>query len=95
MQLVKDPTREGALLDLLPVNREGLVRNVTVGGCLGLSDNEIIVFDSQRRRGVSRTATLAFCKIDFGLLRSLIGSVPLGGCPEGQRSQARLGTLQE
>ncbi|PKU34926.1 mitochondrial fission process protein 1 [Limosa lapponica baueri] len=30
-QLVREPTREGALLDLLFVNREGLVGDVTVG----------------------------------------------------------------
>ncbi|KAK4826087.1 hypothetical protein QYF61_005046 [Mycteria americana] len=48
-QLVTEPTREDALLDLVFVNREGVVGDVTVGGCLGHSDNEIIrVFDSWR-----------------------------------------------
>ena len=39
-QLVSEPTREGALLDLLFVNREGLVDDVAVGGRLGHSDHE-------------------------------------------------------
>jgi len=39
MQLVTEPTRGGASLDLLFINREGLVGHVVVGGCLGLSDH--------------------------------------------------------
>ena len=42
IQLVSEPTREGALLDLLLVNREELVGEVKVGGCLGCSDHEMI-----------------------------------------------------
>ena len=42
-QLVSDPTREGAPLDLLFVNREGLVGDVVVGGHLGHSSHEIIM----------------------------------------------------
>ncbi|KAK4822673.1 hypothetical protein QYF61_019040 [Mycteria americana] len=43
-QLVREPTREGAPLDLLFTNREGLVSHVMVGGCLGQSDHEMIEF---------------------------------------------------
>ncbi|KAK4828578.1 hypothetical protein QYF61_027668 [Mycteria americana] len=43
-QLVSEPTREGAPLDLLFTNREGLVSHVMVGGCLGQSDHEMIEF---------------------------------------------------
>ncbi|KAJ7415168.1 hypothetical protein BTVI_38988 [Pitangus sulphuratus] len=46
-QLLSEPTRGGALLDLQFANREGLVGDVMVGGCLGHSDHEMIVFDSQ------------------------------------------------
>ena len=50
-QLVSEPTREGAPLDLLFANREGLVGDVMVGGHLGHSDHEMIrVFDSQRSK---------------------------------------------
>jgi len=37
-QLVSEPARGGALLDLLFTNREGLVGDVVIGGCLGLSN---------------------------------------------------------
>jgi len=43
-QLVSEPTRGGASLDLLFTNREGLVGNVVVGGCLGFSNHEMIEF---------------------------------------------------
>jgi len=43
-QLVSEPTRGGASLDLLFTNREGLVADVVVGGRLGLSDHEMIEF---------------------------------------------------
>ena len=50
-QLVSEPPREGALLDLLLVNREGLMGDVMVGGCLGHNDHEMIrVFDSWRSK---------------------------------------------
>jgi len=44
MQMVSDPTRGAASLDLLFTNREGLVGDVVVGGHLGLSDHEMIEF---------------------------------------------------
>ena len=40
-QLVSEPTRGGASLDLLFTNREGLVGRVVVGGHLGLSGHEM------------------------------------------------------
>ncbi|KAK4816911.1 LOW QUALITY PROTEIN: hypothetical protein QYF61_024921 [Mycteria americana] len=59
-QLVSEPTREGAPLDLLFTNREGLVSHVMAGGCLGQSDHEMIEFLilGEAARRVSRTATL-------------------------------------
>ena len=45
--MVNKPTREGTPLDLLFTKREGLV---VVGGCLGHSDHEMIVFDSWRSK---------------------------------------------
>jgi len=76
-QLVSKPTGEGALLDLLCVNREGLLRDVVVGLCLGHSDPEMIEFLilGDVRSGVSRTATLDFRRADFGLFRSLVDRV--------------------
>ena len=42
-QLVSEPTGEGTPLDVLFRNREGLVGDVMVGGCLGHSDHKMIV----------------------------------------------------
>ena len=41
-QLVSEPTRGGASLDLLFTDRAGLVGDVVVGGRLELSDHEMI-----------------------------------------------------
>lgn len=43
-ELLKKQAREGAPLDLLFANREGLVGDVMVGGCLGHSDHKILEF---------------------------------------------------
>ena len=78
MQLVSEPTREGALLDLVFVNREGLVDDVAVGGRLGHSDHEIIQCSILReaRRGGSRTDILDFPRADFVLFRHLLDRIP-------------------
>ncbi|PKU48935.1 adaptin ear-binding coat-associated protein 1 [Limosa lapponica baueri] len=88
-QLVREPTREGALLDLLFVNREGLVGDVMVGGCLGYSDHEMIEFLILReaRRGVSRTAIMCFRSADFGLFKSLLDRVPWEAALKGKGVQ--------
>jgi len=39
MQVVEEPTRRGALLDLVLTNKEGLVGDVKVGGRIGCSDH--------------------------------------------------------
>ena len=44
-KLMSEPTREGNLLDLLFVNKKGLVGDVVVGGRLGHSDHEMINFE--------------------------------------------------
>ncbi|KAK4832451.1 hypothetical protein QYF61_023175 [Mycteria americana] len=77
-QLVSEPAREGAPLDLLFTNREGLVSHVMVGGHLGQSDHEMIEFliRGEAARGVSKTATLDFRRADFGLFRRLVERVP-------------------
>lgn len=89
IQMVWEPNREGTLLDLLFLNREGLVGDRT-GDCL--------VHNAHRAlscwRRVSRTATLDFQQVGFGLIWRLVES-PLGGSPEEQRSPSRLNTVQE
>ena len=68
-QLVSEPTRGGASLDLLFTDREGLVGDVVVRGRLGLSNHERIEFSNLGgvRRGVSKTITMEFRRADFGL----------------------------
>lgn len=40
--VVKDPTRNGVLLNFLLTNSEGLVGDVKVGGILGCSDHQVV-----------------------------------------------------
>ncbi|KAK4819016.1 LOW QUALITY PROTEIN: hypothetical protein QYF61_024132 [Mycteria americana] len=88
-QLVSEPPGEGALLDLLSTNREGLVSHVMVGGCLGQSDHEMIEFliRGEAARGVSRTATLDFQRADFSLFRRLVERVPWEAALKGKGVQ--------
>lgn len=62
MRVVREPSREGAPLDLLFASREGLVDGVMVGGCLGHSNHRVIEFLilDEVREVMSRTATLDF-----------------------------------
>ena len=71
MQLVREPMRGAAPLDLLFRSREGLVGDVEVGGCLGQSDHDMVEFSilGGVRRGNSKTATLDFWRADFELPR--------------------------
>jgi len=73
-QLVSEPVRVGALLDLLFIDRAGPVGDVMVGGCLGLCDHEMIEFlgRDEVRREASKTTTIDFQRVDFGLFRTLV-----------------------
>ncbi|KAK4826044.1 hypothetical protein QYF61_003943 [Mycteria americana] len=96
-QLVSEPTREGAPLDLLFTNREGLVSHVMVGGRLGQSDHEMIEFliHGEVARGVSKTATLGFQRADFGLFRRLVERVPWEAALKGKGVQEGWTFFQE
>jgi len=78
MQMVSEPTRGGASLDLLFTNREGLVGDVLVRGCLGLSDHEMIEFSvrGEVKRRASKTTTKDFWRAEFGLFRKLVERIP-------------------
>ncbi|KAK4816845.1 hypothetical protein QYF61_023967 [Mycteria americana] len=88
-QLVSDPTREGAPLDLLLMNRERLVSHVMAGGRLGQSDHKMIEFliRGEAARGVSKTGTLDFRRADFGLFRRLVERVPWEAALKGKGVQ--------
>ncbi|GAB0203307.1 hypothetical protein GRJ2_002796300 [Grus japonensis] len=85
VQLLKEPTRKGALLDLLLVNREGLVGEVAIGGRLGHSDHEVVEFKifGDRRKTATKTSTLDMGRADFRLLRELVSQVPWETALEG------------
>lgn len=80
-QVRREPTRKDALLDLLFVNREGLVGNVMVGGCLGHSDHESTEFKiaSVMRKKDSIVSTLDFRRAKF----KLFSRVPWDSAVEG------------
>jgi len=78
LQVIEEPTRSGAMLDLVLTNMEGLVGNVKVKGNLGCSDHKMMEFKILRaaRRVRSMLATLDFRRADFGLLRDLLSRIP-------------------
>ena len=76
VQVLREPTRKGALLDLLLENREGLVGDVAIGGCH--SDHEVVEFRiyGDRRKTATKTSALDMGKADFRLLRELVSKAP-------------------
>ena len=89
LQVMEEPTRRGAMLDLVLTNKEGLVGNVKLKGSLGCSDHEMVEFKILRaaRRAHSKLATLDFRRADFGLFRDLLGRVPWDTALEGRGAQ--------
>ncbi|KAJ7424530.1 hypothetical protein WISP_28311 [Willisornis vidua] len=77
LQLVNEPTSGGYPLDLLFTNREWLVGDVVVRGCLGHSDHEIIEFsilrDARRLNMSQQCAQVA--KKASGILACIKNSV--------------------
>ena len=87
MQVVEEPMRQGVLLDLVLTNRDGLVRDVKVGGSLGCSDHEMVEFQMELGKGSkakSRIATLDFRRANFDLFRDLLGSISWDRLLEGK-----------
>ena len=72
--MVEEPTRKGALLDLVLTNKEGLVEDVKVGGRLGCSDHEMVEFRILRggSRAISRITTLDFRELTLASSRSCL-----------------------
>uniref|UniRef100_K7F1Q8 Reverse transcriptase domain-containing protein n=1 Tax=Pelodiscus sinensis TaxID=13735 RepID=K7F1Q8_PELSI len=78
VQVLKDPTRGRAQLDLLLTNREELIGDVEVGDNLGSSDHEMVDFRilTKGRKESSKIHTLDFKKADFDSLRDLMERIP-------------------
>ncbi|GAB0204803.1 hypothetical protein GRJ2_002945900 [Grus japonensis] len=75
LQVTEEPTRRGAMLDLVLTNKEDLVGDVKLKGSLGCSDHEMVEFKILRaaRRAHSKLTTLDFRRADFGLFSDLLG----------------------
>ena len=80
MQVVEEPTSGGILLDLVLMNKEGLVQDVKVGDRLGCSDHEMVNFRilGGGSRAISRIKTLDFRRANFGLLRGPLQAETFG-----------------
>ncbi|GAB0180798.1 hypothetical protein GRJ2_000545100 [Grus japonensis] len=78
LQVTEEPTRRGAMLDLILTNKEGLVGDVKLKGNLGCSDHKMVEFRILKavRRAHSKLTTLDFSRADFGLFRDLLGRIP-------------------
>jgi len=89
MQMVEEPTRRGALLDLLLMNKEGLVEDVKAGDSLGSSDHEMVNFRILRggSRAINRIKILDFRRVNFGLFKELLGGILWATALAGRRVQ--------
>jgi len=87
--VVEEPTRKGALLDLVLTNKEGLVEDAKVGGRLGCSDHEMVEFRILRggSRAKSRIKTLDLRRANFALFKELLGGIPWARALEGRGVQ--------
>ncbi|GAB0190077.1 hypothetical protein GRJ2_001473000 [Grus japonensis] len=89
LQVIGEPTRRGAMLDLILTNKESLVGDVKLEGSLGCSDHKMVEFKFLRaaRRACSKLTTLDFRRADFGLFRDLLGRIPWDKALEGRGAQ--------
>jgi len=87
--MLEEPTRRGILLDLVLMNKEGLVEDVKAGGSFGSSDHEIENFRILRggSRAISRIKTLDFSRANFGIFKELPGRIPRVRALEGRAVQ--------
>jgi len=89
LQVIKEPMRRGAMLDLVLTNKEGLVGNMNLKGSLGCSEHETMEFKILRavRRAHSKLTALDFRRADFGLFRDLLGREPQDEALQRRRAQ--------
>lgn len=72
VQVLREPARKGALLDLLLVSGEGLVGEVMIGGYLDHGDHEVVKFKIFCHRNFNP----GFGRADLRLLMELVSKVP-------------------
>jgi len=82
VQLLRELTRKAVFLDLLFVNREGLL---VICVCLGHRDKEVAEFQilGNKRITASKTLTLSIGRAGFGLLKDLVSKDPWESTFEG------------
>ena len=90
LQVIEEPVRRGAMLDLLLTNKEELVGNVKLKCSLGCSDHEMLEFKILQavRRAHSKLTTLGFRRADLGLFRDLLGTEPWDKALKARGAQA-------
>jgi len=74
LEMIEEPVRRGAMLDLVLTNKEGLVGNVRLKGKLGCSDHEMVEFKILRaaRKVHSKLTAWDFRRADFGIFRDFL-----------------------
>lgn len=74
IQTIDHLTRGELLLDLLLTNTDELIREVKIGGSLGLSNHYLVEFTLWRDMGQvkTRVKTLNFRKVNFQLFKELV-----------------------
>ena len=89
MEMVKEMTRRGVLLDLVLTNKEGLVKDVKAKGSLGCSSHEMVEFKilCGKSKAIIRIATLDFRRVDFNLFGELLGRVTWKKSLQGRGAQ--------
>ncbi|GAB0203861.1 thrombospondin-4 [Grus japonensis] len=97
LQVIEEPTKRGAMLDLILTNKEGLVGDVKLKGSLGCSDHEMVEFKILRaaRRAHSKLTALDFRRADFGFFRDLLGRTPWDKALEGRGAQDKSNASQQ
>jgi len=95
MQVMEEPTRTGALQDLVLTNKEALVEDVKDGGILGCSDHETVEFRILRggSRAIIRIKTLDLRRANFGFCKDLLGGIPWVRALEGRGGPRELVTV--
>ncbi|TRZ10047.1 hypothetical protein HGM15179_017058 [Zosterops borbonicus] len=87
LQVIEEPTRRDAMLDLVLANKKGLVGNVKLKGSLGCSDHEMVEFENLRavaRRVHNKLTALDFRRADFGLFGDMLDRVSWDKALEGR-----------
>jgi len=90
LQVIEEPTRRGAMLDLLLTHKEELVENVKLKGSLGCSVHEMVEFKILRAasRMHNKLTTWDFRRATFGLFVDLLSRAPWDKALEGRGAQA-------